>query len=51
MYPDGPYFEIWPKAKVGVPVFTGKKYRGGKDAPKATKRKATGSPTASTSTQ
>ena len=39
------------KPKLVSLCITGKKYRGGKDAPKATKRKATGSPTASTSTQ
>ena len=39
------------KPKVVSLCITGKKYRGGKDAPKATKRKATGSPTASTSGQ
>ena len=39
------------KPKIVSLCITGKKYRGGKDAPKATKRKATGSPTASTSSQ
>ena len=39
------------KPKVVALCITRKKYRGGKDAPKATKRKATGSPTVSTSSQ
>ena len=39
------------KPKIVSLCITGKKYRGGKDTPKAMKRKATDSPTASTSTQ
>ena len=39
------------KPKIVALCLTGKKYRGGKDTKKATKRKATDSPAASTSTQ